>query len=244
MSSIKTKKNGNFKKKFNISSNLKNLRKVTGTTFYKFHTATGIKENTLQKYEIEFKMPSLKNLIKIADFYSITLDFLLLYNKTKFPRSTKLHYLAEKIDKMNQVKRFQVESTASTLIGTKNLSTSIQIKIDNNNLKLTENIHQNIKILRENKNYTQKIVAESIGILLNQISCYERNAIPPADKLIKIANFFDVSIHVLATGVKINYSKIENKALREIIIKADNFLSFEDKEILIKIMQRIIEDVE
>lgn len=231
-------------KKFNISSNLKNLRKAAGVTFNKFHYATGIKENTLQKYEIEFKTPSLKNLIKISDFYSITLDFLLLYNKTKFPISTKLHYLAEKIDKMNQVKRFQVESTASTLIGSRNLHKPTHVKTDSNSLILTDDIHKNIRILRENKNYTQKVVAEAIGVLLNQISCYEREAIPPADKLIKISMFFDVSIHALATGIKINYSKIENKALREIVIKADSLLSLDDKATLIKLMQRIIEDSE
>lgn len=229
-----------LEKKFSISANLKKLRNLKGISTVAFHNEIGIPTNTLKNYENINLMPSLKNLLKISYYYGISIDFLLLWNKTKFPKSTYLLSLVKKIDSMDQVKRFQIESTANSLIGNIN---NVKMNIDNFDLKLTDNVHKNIKILRKYRHITQRKIAEYINVKPSQISYYETKSTPPGVKLIKISEILGSSIHSIATGIKLNCD-IRNKSLQEAILKADNLLSLEDKQILIRLMERIIENAE
>ena len=57
---------------------LKTLRKTRGYTSAKdFCKAIGISFNTYQNYESGSRVPTVEMLIKIADFYGVTTDFLL-----------------------------------------------------------------------------------------------------------------------------------------------------------------------
>ena len=187
-------------------------------------------------------MPYLKNILKLITFFNISIDFLFLLKKTSYPESTSLITFTEKIDKLDKVKRFQIESTAETLIGKRKLNSSI--KLDNQNLTFTNNIHKNLKLLRENKELSQKELAQFLGVTDAQISLYENKQIPPAEKLVKLSELFNTSIHALLTGIKLNYNKIGNFALRETVMKADKILPLKEKSILLLLMQRIIEDSE
>lgn len=57
----------------------------------------------------------------------------------------------------------------------------------------------NLKLIRENKGYTQKEVAVALNMLDNRmINWYENTgAMPPYDKLIALANYYDVSLDEL-----------------------------------------------
>lgn len=239
MSTKKSIKNG---KKFHISDNLRNLRRAKNITVKELHGATGIAENTLRKYETDFKVPYLPNMLKIAQYFGISLDFLLRWDTTSYPKSLYLLSLAEKFDQMDQAKRFQIESTANSLLGSKHATLDIEIRTDNLEIELTENIHKNIKLLREYRGIRQRQVAEYLGITTSQVSWYEKNHPPPGIKLIKISEFLDISIHALVTGKKLNGNNIENAALRKTILKADKLLPLQEKNILIHLMKRIIED--
>ena len=58
---------------------------------------------------------------------------------------------------------------------------------------------ENIKALREENNLTQEQVAESLGVSFQAVSAWERNEYKPdTDKLIKLAELFDVSISAIA----------------------------------------------
>ena len=211
---------------------------ITVTTL---HKATGIDSNTLRKYETDYIMPSLVNCIKICSYFGISLDFLLEWNNCDYIRSIKLIFLAKKIDNMDQNKRFHIETTARMLLGSKYDDTIIQAKQDNLFVAFTENIHKNLKIIREYKSVSQKEVASCINVLQNRIAFYEKNQIPKAATLIKLSKYFNLSIHLLATGVKL-YFEFVNGDLLKALLKADHLLSLDDKATLIKLMQRIIED--
>ena len=56
----------------------------------------------------------------------------------------------------------------------------------------------NIKLHREERNLTQEQVAEALGITFQAVSSWERNEYKPdTDKLVKLAELFDVSVSAL-----------------------------------------------
>ena len=59
-------------------------------------------------------------------------------------------------------------------------------------------IGTNIKRLREERRYTQEQIAEALGISFQAVSSWERDEYKPdTDKLIKLAEFLDVSVSVI-----------------------------------------------
>jgi transcriptional regulator with XRE-family HTH domain len=60
-------------------------------------------------------------------------------------------------------------------------------------------IHQQIKRLRTERNWTQAQLAEKLGIRQKQISAYERSVTKPSTEiLIRLADVLDVSLDYLA----------------------------------------------
>ena len=70
---------------------------------------------------------------------------------------------------------------------------------------------ERLRRLRKERDITQNALAEYIGVVPSAIGKYERvdNSYPSVDALIKIAEFFDVSIDYLLTGVE-HTPKVEN----------------------------------
>lgn len=209
-------------------------------TVKELYIETGIAKNTLLTYEINNKMPSVSKLMKLANFFRVSVDFLLLWNETDYPKHIRMITLAEKIDKTDQVKRFQIESTAKSLLG--EVSQGFHIKTDESvNIQLTTNFHNNLKLLRKNKDMRQAEIAEYLEITPGQVSFYEKNQIPSLDKLLFLSKFLNISVHALVTGQKLFFN-FNNKDLLATILKADKFLSLEEIKFLIHLMQRIIEN--
>ena len=63
-------------------------------------------------------------------------------------------------------------------------------------IKRTE-LGKKIKRLRDDRDLTIEQVAEALGIKLNTYGTYERNINPKRETLVKIAEFFDVSLDYL-----------------------------------------------
>lgn len=60
-------------------------------------------------------------------------------------------------------------------------------------------IHDKIKRLRQEKDWTQADLGEKVNIHQKQISCYERGVnVPSTEILIKLAEIFDVTLDYLA----------------------------------------------
>lgn len=226
------------KNSFLISDNLKELRKNQDLTLEELSKKILIPIGSLKQYELDTCSPSLAFLEILSKFYGVSIDFLVLWNATCYVRNIELIRLAETIDKLDQVKRFQVESTAMTLIGNK----ASEVSVKEDSIELLNDIHSNLKQLREIKQVSQKDLAKALGISQGLVAGYENKTIPPLDNMIKLSEFFGVSIHSLITSNKLTF-QIENKGLKNSILKADQLLSVKDKSILILLMDRIIKEI-
>ena len=79
------------------------LRKNAGKSQSEIAKYLGISQSNYSKYELEVVMPSIATLIKLADFYGVTLDYLCgrsATNKLKFYNEDK-RKLYEIIEKLN-----------------------------------------------------------------------------------------------------------------------------------------------
>lgn len=60
-----------------MKNNLKNLRKNRGLTQIQLQIATGIEQALLSKFERGERIPPTETLIILADFYGVSIDYLL-----------------------------------------------------------------------------------------------------------------------------------------------------------------------
>jgi transcriptional regulator with XRE-family HTH domain len=230
-------KNKNF---FSISDNLKKLRKVKDITIEQLAKRINIPYETYKNYEGSNIVPPLDTLIKLASFFEISLDFLILWNKTPYTKNLKFLNNAEIIDKYNINERFKVEGPISSLLERE--KEDITIKTDSKPIDITNIFSENIKKLRVNAGLTQKQIADHLNISANQVAFYENNrSVPPAGKLVKLSELFNISIQALATGKKLDYH-FKNESFKEAVLKADKLLTLEQHKFLIELMQAIIKN--
>lgn len=227
------------KKNIKISENLKTLRKINNLTAEQLAKSINLKIFLLHSYENHKKIPPIITLIKIATFFGISLDYLILGLSTTYPKNLNLFFFGYKIDLFDMNERYKIEGSISALVGKKEIKQSM--KFDNSDINLTNSFHQNIKILRLKKSYTQLELSRIIGIKRLQIIKYEQNAYPRIEKIVKLSEILDISIHALLTGKKLFFS-FQNQGLFKGIQNADILLSLEEQQFIIKQMQRIIED--
>ena len=239
MSIEKIKKN---KKKIKIVFSLKNLRKAHELTIEQLSMFININTETIINYERKKNIiPPLHNLIKISNFYLISLDFLLLWDNTNYVKTIKLINLAKKLDDYYQPQeRTHIEVTAKSFLSQKdNIFPDIITKQDNINIDLTNSINKNIELLKEKKDVSQKKIADFLNVNQSQVSHYQNKSIPPVDKLIKLSEYFNISIHALATGEKL-YFDFQDRHFGKTMLLADRFLSLEHQQFLIELMENIV----
>jgi transcriptional regulator with XRE-family HTH domain len=81
-------------------------------------------------------------------------------------------------------------------------------------------LNSNLKFLRKNKNLTQESLAQALGISRSKLAGYELTVTPPLDILVKIAEYFNVSLDILIKEDLNSYSEYK---LRE-LLETDKFL--------------------
>ncbi|KPQ17745.1 MAG: Cro/CI family transcriptional regulator [Algoriphagus marincola HL-49] len=81
-------------------------------------------------------------------------------------------------------------------------------------------LNSNLKFLRKNKNLTQESLAQALGISRSKLAGYELTITPPLDILVKIAEYFNVSLDILIKEDLNSYSEYK---LRE-LLETDKFL--------------------
>lgn len=81
-------------------------------------------------------------------------------------------------------------------------------------------LNSNIKFLRKKKNLTQESLAQALGISRSKLAGYELTITPPLDILVKIAEYFNVSLDILIKEDLASYSEYK---LRE-LLETDQFL--------------------
>jgi len=230
-----------MEKKF-ISENLRKLRNLKQLTIKELEKHTSLTKKSLSMYEAGYNVPSLENMLTIANFFKISIDFLINWDKTQYPRSKELFSLASRVDKMEASKKLQTIANIETLLGENNKKNP-NIKMDNSSLILSGNIHQNLKEIRGKKGISQAQVGKDLNIKQDRVSVYENSQTPKAEMLVLFSDYYGYSIHAIATGEKL-YFNFDNKDLLNAIIKADMLLPLEDKETIIKLMKKIIQNAE
>ncbi len=60
-----------------MKNNLKKLRKESGLTQLSLQMKTGIEQALLSKYETGDRIPPTETLVILADFYNVSIDYLL-----------------------------------------------------------------------------------------------------------------------------------------------------------------------
>ncbi|MEH0834605.1 helix-turn-helix transcriptional regulator [Pectobacterium cacticida] len=99
---------------------------------------------------------------------------------------------------------------------------------------------QRLKALRNQQRKTQKEVAALIGLQLSQYNKYESGMhIPPADKLIQLAELFTTTIDYLLLGSHDEQAPIRNTRLME-RFKALAQCQPEEQETVIKLIDAVI----
>ncbi|TDQ18315.1 helix-turn-helix protein [Algoriphagus boseongensis] len=81
-------------------------------------------------------------------------------------------------------------------------------------------LNSNIKFLRKKKGLTQESLAEALGISRSKLAGYELNITPPLDTLVRIAEYFSISLDIL---IKENLGSYTEYKLRE-LLETDQFL--------------------
>ena len=70
-----------------MKNNLKTLRKNKGYTQIALQMKTGIEQSLLSKFENGERIPPTETLIRLADFYDVSIDYILC--RTENPQSHK-----------------------------------------------------------------------------------------------------------------------------------------------------------
>lgn len=81
-------------------------------------------------------------------------------------------------------------------------------------------LNNNLKFLRKKKKLTQESLAEALGISRSKLAGYEATITPPLDMMVKIAEYFAVSLDILVREDLSSYSEYK---LRE-LLETDQFL--------------------
>ncbi len=97
-----------------------------------------------------------------------------------------------------------------------------------------------LKELRKQREWTQKELASKLGVRFSHLNKYEGGwHIPPADKLVQMAETLDVTIDYLLTGDGAEEKPLHNTRLLE-RFRALEAASQEDRETVIKLIDALI----
>lgn len=222
--------------KISFFSNLKTLRKDYLLTLSELSNKIKISVNTLKNYEIVKQFPPHSTLLKLSNFYGVSIDFLLLGEKTNFIKKIKLFELAEKLDEKPLQEMGKVESYIYTFLDNDVVCTK---RIDTCSYNFNGNFNNNFKELLKNNNLTSKYMADFLDVSVRQIASFKKETECSYSNLLKLSSKFNVSIHWLITGVPLRFN-IGTPKFNDLITKADEYLENDHINTTIKIMEQII----
>lgn len=216
--------------------NLKEIRVFFNLTQEELAKKLSIDDRSvIAQYEAK-TTPSIKVLRKLSNTFDLTIDYIVLNSNCKYARNIRLLSLAQKFDgSAPSQSRALVESSAEVFLKVKELS---EIKQDSLEETLTDNFHQNLKVVRSIKDKSQEELSILLSVGRTTISSYERNIYPPLENLIKLSELLDISMHALVTGQKLNYQFTDGPFGKTMLL-VDRFLSLEKQKYLIELMEGI-----
>ena len=223
----------------NISANLKFFRTTWGLTQDQLAKLLSYEYRAILSYEIGERTPPINNLLHIALFYGISLDYLILYPDCPYPRNLKLLKLAKRLDNdiFSDI-RNNIEGMIKTM-WSKKINMEMSYRQDHLEIELLNSFNKNMKELRNLKKMTQPQLAGMINVSRGAVAQYETKSFPPIERLIELANIFDVSIHALVSGEKLSFS-FDDKFFGKTILSVDQQLNIEEHKTLINLLEAAI----
>ena len=88
----------------------------------------------------------------------------------------------------------------------------------------------------------QKDIAKLLDTNKSMVTHYENKSVPPIESLLKLSNYFNISIHALSTGQKL-FFPFKDGQFGETIFQADQLLTLEEHKMMIHLMEAIIKNV-
>ena len=218
---------------------IRKLREIYNLSRNDLTESLNITIDAIDKYENGKKNPYFPVLVKIADFFQVSIDFLVNTEDTKSPRNLKLINLASEIDKreLNNI-IIHISEIIKSFI---KHDEKIIVQIDNFDIDLTDDFHKNLRIFRQYKDYSYEAYGKKINMKSGLIRSYEINRYPPAPKLVILANGLYISVHSLCTGEKLSWI-FKNNDFFNLILKADHFCNLDEHRMLIYIMTKMLEN--
>ena len=129
-----------------FAEQLKTLRKINGLTQKELAENVGVQQGAINKWESKQTEPNIEKLVKLADYFDVSLDYL-MGGKMK---------------------------------------------------NITEEFSLCLKKIRMKRKLSQKQIAEELKISQQQYSKWEGGIITPnAETLVRLADYFDVSVDYL-----------------------------------------------
>ena len=216
------------------------LRYYYGLSKKQLASLAGINERTVEQYEQGVRTPYFKTLVALSSVLQFSVDYL-IHNTTNYPSNLRLISLASQFDtdKMYH-QRNQIEADALAFLERIKEKTS-DITMDHISSKLTDSFHDNLKTVRTAKNISQAQLARSLDFSSQVIYMYEKDRLPPVDKLKKIAETLNTSAHCLCTGNKLHYEFSDPKFCKTMLF-ADHYLPLEEHKMLIHLMETLLEN--
>jgi transcriptional regulator with XRE-family HTH domain len=103
---------------------------------------------------------------------------------------------------------------------------------------------QKLLILRKNKKLSQKQLSDTLHIAFASLARYENDQrLPSAEILIKLSDFFNVSVDYLIKNLDQDFVSIENKQILSLAHKIDK-LAPEDQSFLVDMIQNYLNKFE
>ena len=222
-----------------LKKNIKNLRSFVGLTLPELSQACKINLNSLNQYEYGKILPPIENLLKLSNYFDVTIDFLLQGANNQFINYSGIFNRAEKINKLPLMHRNHIESSLAEFVTiNENRSSFDNIA----KYKLTKNINNNFKTVREVNSLTQIQLAKELGLKAQSyISKYESNTIPPYDIIECLSKMFFVSVQYLLTGNPIEFQVTDETFLKS-LLSFDKAATLEDMRTIKNLMQQILKN--
>lgn len=219
-----------------FSKILKTLRREHRLSANEFSKKLGIGIGTVKSYEDRSIFARYKDLIRIAKYYGVCVDYLLIGDKTHFIRKIKLFELGERTDKLKYSQHQKVQSFIDTFV---DVEKKINYHYDKKEFSFNSNFNHNFTEVIKHSGLTAKDISSKFSISERMVAAYKKSSECPYDLLVKLSNHFKFSVNWIVTGKKMDW-QFENKQFERYIFLADQCLKPSQCQTLIEMMEKIL----
>jgi len=227
--------------KINFNKNFKALKREFGYGPLEISKKTRITRATILNYEFSQSVPSYRNIIKIAEFFNVSIDFLLLNSENRFINYLNLFSLASKTNGLPSMQRNHIEDSIAQFIN-KDLDITVNFD-DTEKYQFSNSFRDNFKQLREKNNLSQGDLSKLLNLKSRtSIANIERGSSKlPYELLLKISLKFNISLHYMVSGIPLNF-KIDDNFLFKNLKIFDKSASQKQIQTVIVLMEQILKN--